>query len=84
MLIFCKTKKGRVIVPLSRVYDIRALETSVIINYDCGDLVWLDGDKYEKKIESVFIEFADEDEVDKVIRQFYKACRDNANSFYFG
>lgn len=84
MLIFCKTEKGRVVIPLNRVYDIRALSSSIIINYDCGDLVWLDGDKYEKKIESAYIEMENADEVDKLIRQFYKACNAGSNAFYFG
>lgn len=84
MLLFCSTSNGRVVVPLNRVYNIVASSCTIIINYDCGDLVWLDGDRYEKKVESVSVTLDSPDEVDKVFRQFYKACNSGSNAFYFG
>lgn len=84
MLLFVTTSEGQIIIPLARVYNIVLSSCSVVINYDCGDIVWLDGDKYEKKIETVRSVYDSPDEANKVIRQFYKACNNNAGAFFFG
>lgn len=87
MLLFCRSSESpvsRVVIPVNRVYDILTLGNTIIVHYENGDIVWLDGDRYEKKLETVSIKYEDSDEVDKVIRQFYKACNAGNNAFYFG
>lgn len=74
----------KVIIPLERVYNIAVSDCSIIINYDAGELIWLDGDKYEKKIESIRITFDSPDEADEVIRNFYKSVYKGVPVFHFG
>ena len=83
MLLFTGSD-SRVVIPLNRVYNIVTSGCSIIINYDCGDLIWLAESHYEKKIETTRVTLDSPDEVDKVMRQFYKACNANSGAFYFG
>lgn len=86
MLLFTKPNNmaaSRVIIPLSRVFDIYATDCSININYDSGEMVEVAG-KFEKKIETVRVTFDTPDEVDKIFRQFYKAINANNNAFYIG
>lgn len=85
MLLFVKTTGAgneRVVIPLNRVYDIVTSSCSVFINYECGDIVSVEG-TFQKKIETVRVVFDSSDEVNKIMRQFFKACRDNVSAFYF-
>lgn len=82
MLLFTGIKE-RVIIPLSRVYNICSSENRIIINYNCGDLINVEGNCVPK-IETVRVILDSSDEVDKTIRQFYKACQSNAKAFFFG
>ncbi len=84
MLLFTKPNNmaaNRVIIPLSRVFDIYATDCSININYDSGEFVEVAG-KFEKKIETVRVTFDSADEVDKLFRQFYKAVNSNSHAFY--
>ena len=84
MLLFTKPNNmaaSRVIIPLSRVFDIYATDCSININYDSGEMVEVAG-KFEKKIETVRVTFDSADEVDKIFRQFYKAVNANSRAFY--
>ena len=86
MMLFCKPSNmvsNRVIIPLNRVYDIYCLDVSLSINYDSGELVEVEG-TFQKKLESVRITFESADELDKIVRQFYKALNSGSNAFYFG
>ena len=74
----------KVIIPLERVYNISVSDCSIIINYDAGELIWLDGDKYEKKIESIRITFDSPDAADEFIRNFYKSVYKGVPVFHFG
>ena len=74
----------KVMVPMNRVFNIVATDCSIIINYDAGELIWLDGDKYEKKIETLKVTFDSPDEVDKLTRQFYKAVANRSEAFFIG
>ncbi len=86
MLLFTKPNNmaaSRVIIPLSRVFDIYATDCAININYDSGEFVEVAG-KFEKKIETVRVTFDSADAVDKICRQFYKALNANNRAFYFG
>lgn len=86
MLLFIDPKNfyiSKLVVPMARVYEICGGECEIIVNYDSGELVEVDG-KFEKKIESVKIVYDSHDEVNKIFRQFYKAVSNGSNAFYFG
>jgi len=74
---------SQVIIPISRLYDIWSYGCRININYDSGELVEVEG-TYQKKIESLSIVCESEDVVNKLLRQFYKACNNKAGAFYFG
>lgn len=73
----------KLVVPLERVYDIWASSCTVVFNYDSGEIVEVEG-TYQKKLGSVRVVFDSLDEVDKVMRQFYKAVNAGSKAFYFG
>lgn len=73
----------KLIIPFDRVYDIWASSCTVVFNYDSGELVEVEG-TYQKKLCSVRVVFDDSDEVDKIMRQFYKAVNAGSKAFYFG
>lgn len=86
MLLFIKsadTFASKIVVPLARVYDIWASDCSVNINYDGGEVVEVEG-TFQKKIESVHVTFDKPDDVDKIMRQFYKAVNAGSKAFYIG
>lgn len=86
MMLFCKpdeTIVRRLVIPLARVLDVIAFSKSIVINYDNGELMEVEGNMV-KKIESVKIKFDSTDEVDRIIKQFYKACNNDVGAFYFG
>lgn len=74
---------SQVIIPISRLYDIWSLGCRININYDSGELLEIEG-TYQKKIETVSVVLDNEDAVNKLLRQFYKACNNKAGAFYFG
>lgn len=82
MLLFTG-EKNKIIIPLDRVYSIITVDCKIVINYDGGDLINVEG-QITKKIETIRMLFDSTDEVDKNIRNFYKACSNNAGAFYFG
>ncbi len=74
---------GEKVLPSSRLIDIVFVENAIKINYDGGDLLDVEGTFYRKvETERIILESADE--VNKIKRQFYKACASNQNAFYFG
>lgn len=85
MMIFAKDtyRKEKIIIPLSRMFEIMSSGCSVVINYDSGEVIETEHG-YIKKIETIKITLDSPDDVDKIIRQFYKACNNNAGAFYFG
>lgn len=85
MLLFCKDdiRKTDVIIPVSRVFEIIGGTTTIIINYDGGELTEVYG-KMERKIESIRITFENPEDVAKTLRQFYKATNTGARAFFFG
>jgi len=86
MLLFTSNEdNGRVIIPLSRIYEIESQGRRIRIAYESGeiDVSIVDCPPFPK-LGCVVLTFDTEDEVDKVMRQFYKACRDGARAFYFG
>lgn len=78
---------GQVVIPSSRIYDIKVVSGgnygTILIAYDCGDLINIEGKMYDK-VEVVSVHYDSADECNKALRQFYKACRNNENAFYFG
>lgn len=87
MLLFVKPSGcipvSQIIIPLERVYNIVSVGRKININYDSGEVVYIEN-SYEKKIDTVSIDFVDDDEVNKILRQFYKAVNNQSNAFYFG
>lgn len=86
MLLFLKPEKmyaSKIVIPIERIFDIWAAGCAVNVNYNNGELVEIEGN-YVPKVETVHIVFDDSDEVDKVMRQFYKAVNSNSKAFYFG
>ena len=74
--------RRKVILPLERIYDIWEIKNKLMINYDSGELVYVEGN-YQKKIETLYVNYSSEEEVTKDLRKFYKACIANAGAFYF-
>lgn len=75
--------RSKVILPLDRIYNIWEVRNKLVINYDSGDLVYVEG-TYQKKIESVYVVYEDEKAVVNELRKFYKACINGSGAFYFG
>lgn len=87
MLLFCKPNTNsinNIIVPLARVYNIISNGCRVIIDYNGGDCIEVENGNYQNKITEVVIYYDSEDEVNKAIRQFFRAVNSNANAFFFG
>jgi hypothetical protein len=68
-----ENRAEKIIIPASRLIDICTCGCSVIINYLCLD-----------KIESCRVIFDSADNVSNAIRQFYMACKNKVDAFYFG
>lgn len=84
MFLFVKDVNiGQIIIPSFRLYDIWAVGCRIHINYDSGELIEVEG-TYQKKIETVSVVLDNEDVVNKLLRQFYKACNNKAGAFFFG
>jgi len=86
MLLFVKTSNtfsSDIIIPVGRIYDIWAANCHININYDSGELIETELG-YQKKLETITVVFNSADEVNKILRQFYKACNNKAGAFYFG
>lgn len=86
MLLFTKssdTNIGQIIIPSNRVYDIWAVGCRININYEGGDIIEVEG-TYQKKIETVSVILSSPEAVNKLIRQFYKACNNHSAAFFFG
>lgn len=86
MLLFTNYLGIRIIIPLNRVYEIKASGKTITIDYDGGEITYLDneGSAVAPKVETIKINFESEDELDKIMRQFYKACNNKAGAFFFG
>ncbi len=84
MLLFVKDiDYGNLVIPLARVFEIFSQGKSVIITYDSGELVEVEGN-FEKQLKLVSVPFASAEDVNVVFRQFYKAVNAGAKAFYFG
>lgn len=83
MLLFVKVYSRQIVIPLNRVFDIWSEGNALLINYDSGELIEIEG-TYQKKVESVKVTFETDDDVNKALRQFYKACNAGAGAFFFG
>ena len=85
MLLFTGDETGRVVIPLSNVYDIETKKNKITITYNSGemDISIVDCPPIPRR-GIVTLKFDTEDEVDKIMRQFFKACNKGVNAFYFG
>lgn len=87
MLLFVKptgSTAERIVIPLARVYDIWSTSCSIYINYAGGAMMEVVDGTYQPKVDTARIVLDSKDEVDKIFRQFYKACNAGAGAFYFG
>ena len=83
MLLFVRAYARQVVIPINRVFDIWSEGNALLINYDAGELIEIEG-TYQNKIESIKVTFETDDDVNKALRQFYKACNAGAGAFFFG
>lgn len=85
MFIFAKDSYNnrKIIFPASRVIDIYTFDCSIIINYDNGELIEVDG-AISKKIVTITIKYDDVADVSNAIQNFYTACKNKVDAFYFG
>lgn len=74
---------GDTVIPISRLIKITFVGKEVSIDYDGGELLEVDGSMYPR-IDTIKMNCENEDEANKIKRQFYKACAANQNVFYFG
>lgn len=89
MILFCKpsgnTGTYQLLIPMNRVYDVRAVGSKIFINYDGGVLIKMDDDStYQPRIETIKIEFEDSSEVEDRLREFYTSLNNGKQAFYFG
>lgn len=85
MLLFCKVDDGRkIVIPENRIFNIIIYETTIIVNYDLGILSQDESGAFQHRIESARIIYNSATDADNAIRDFYKACASNKNTFYFG
>lgn len=82
-MLFVKVGSHQIVIPLARVFDIWSAGNDLIINYDSGELIEVEG-TYQKKVESVKVTFNSDDDVNKTLRQFYKACNTGSGAFFIG
>lgn len=87
MILFVNSKlndvNSKVVIPFERVFNIWASGCNINISYDSGEFTEVEGN-FLPKIEILYIHYNNADEVNKIIRQFYKACNDDKKAFYFG
>lgn len=87
MLLFCKPNNIpviQIIISTSRIFDIVAAGCRININYDSGEVTEVSENTYQKKIETISIIYDSADDVEKAIRQFYKAVNNHSAAFFFG
>lgn len=88
MILFCKssdiTGTYQLLIPMNRVYDIKAEGSKIYINYDGGVLIEMDDSNYQPRIETIKVEFEDSSEVEDKLREFYTALNNGKQAFYFG
>ncbi len=87
MLLFCKPNDDtitQIIISTSRIFEIVAAGCRVNINYDSGEVAEVSEGTYQKKIETVSVIYDSVDDVEKAIRQFYKAVNNHSAAFFFG
>jgi len=73
---------GSEVIPSSRLIKILFLDNQILIHYDAGELIDIEGTMYPR-LEVKTLKFESADEVNKIKRQFYKACASSQNVFYF-
>ena len=83
MLLFCKSKGMMTVVPLERVYEVIAVDRTISVHYDSGNVLDVDGG-FEKVVDSVDMFFNSDVEVNQIMGLFYQAVYKNLNVFYFG
>lgn len=64
--------RSKVILPLDRIYDIWEIKNKLMINYDSGE-----------QIETLCVNYANENDATQAINSFYQACISNVSAFYF-
>ena len=87
MLLFCKpstTSAENVIIPLGRVFEIVTNSCRVIIRYNGGEFLETEQGTFPNRVSELVIMYDSPDEVNKAIRQFYKAINSNSSVFLFG
>lgn len=71
------------VIPSSRLISVSFFEKKICINYDCGELVDVEGIMCPR-IETIILNCSSYEEAQKIKRQFYKAASDGKQAFYFG
>lgn len=74
---------GDTVISERRLINVVFLENVIKVNYDGGEMLEVAGQMYPR-IETLRLVLENAEEVNKVKRQFYKACKEGLNVFYFG
>lgn len=67
---------SKIIVPLSRIYDIFVANNKLVFNYENA--------LQDDAAGNLIVKYKNENEVDQVLREFYKAVDSSKKVFYFG
>lgn len=75
----------KTVIPSNRIYDIKLIGKNITINYDNGELSFLDDScaAVAPKIASLTLTYDKEEAAVEVMRKFYKACSEKAGVFKF-
>lgn len=82
MLLFCG-EVSIVVIPSEKIYNIQQINRQIVINYDAGEITWLDDSNFVPKIETKIIFYDSEKTACETMRRFYLAGLENQGAFYF-
>lgn len=70
------------VVPLSRIYSIKIVGSKIMIQFESGDFSEFESKLYRQST-NLIVHYDSSNDAVNVLRQFYKACKDNSNVFSF-
>lgn len=74
---------GNTVISERRLISINFIGNEIAVNYDSGGVLDVEGGMCSR-FETINLTLENEEEVQRIKRQFYKACKDGMNVFYFG
>lgn len=82
MLLFCG-EGSVVVIPSEKIYNIQQINEKIIINYDGGEITWLDDSNFVPKVETKILYFDSAKTACERMRCLYLAGMENQGAFYF-